>query len=104
MNGTGQYIIREERGLMATLPVSRECMKLWDADLKTLWEAARKNLEEEVFQIETIGTVIENILTEMEGSEAVGMFRNEMEEVEEMDPNTLCITFPSYSFNHSYSF
>ncbi len=76
--------IREERGVMATLPVSRECMKLWDADLKTLWEAARKNLEEEVFQIETIGTVIENILTEMEDFEAAGMFRNEMEEVEEM--------------------
>lgn len=72
-------LIKEERGLMATLPVSRECMKLWGADVKSLWEAAQKNLEEEVFQIETMGAVIENMLTEMKDSEDAGMFWNDME-------------------------
>lgn len=72
-------LIKEERGLMATLPVSRECMKLWGADVKSLWEAAQKNLEEEVFQIETMGAVIENILTEMTDSETAGMVLNNME-------------------------
>ncbi|MEY8483929.1 DUF5688 family protein [Lachnospiraceae bacterium 48-21] len=71
--------IKEEGGLMATQPVSRECMKLWGVDVKSLWETSRKNLEEEVFQIETMGAVIENMLTEMKDSEDAGMFWNDME-------------------------
>jgi len=46
--------IKEEGGMMATLPVSRECMEMWDVDVKTLWEEARNNLKEEEFRIEAI--------------------------------------------------
>ena len=74
--------IREERGLMATLPVSRECMKLWDADLKTLWEAARKNLEEEVFRIESMEAAIENAMAEMKDAEIEEMFQNDRKGME----------------------
>lgn len=76
--------IKEEGGLMATLPVSRECMELWGVDVKTLWEASRKNLEEEVFRIETIDAVIENMLTEMTDFETAGMFRNKWNKMEDI--------------------
>lgn len=81
--------IKEEGDLMATLPVSRECMKSWGVGVKALWEAAKKNLEREVFQIETMEAVIENMLTEMKDSEDAGMFRKDMEgmEMEEMEEN-----------------
>ena len=67
---------------MATLPVSRECMKSWGVGVKALWEAAKKNLEREVFQVETMEAVIENMLTEMKDSEDAGMLWNNMEGME----------------------
>ena len=74
--------IKEEGGVMATLPVSRECMKLWGVDVKTLWEASRKNLEEEIFRIETIEAAIENTLAEMKDAEIEEIFHNDMKGME----------------------
>ena len=74
--------IKEEGGLMATLPVSRECMKLWGVDVKTLWEASRKNLEEEVFRIESMEAAIENAMAEMKDAEIEEMFQNDRKGME----------------------
>lgn len=75
--------IKEERGLVATLPVNRDCMELWDVDMKTLWEAAQKNLREETFQVETMESALENALEEMADQKAAGIFQNDMEGMEE---------------------
>ena len=74
--------IKEEGGVMATLPVSRECMKLWGVDVKTLWEASRKNLEEEVFRIESMEAAIENAMAEMKDAEIEEMFQNDRKGME----------------------
>lgn len=74
--------IREEKGMAATLPVNRECMELWGVDEKTLWAAAWKNLEREVFQIETMESVIKNVLAEMADEKAAKQFADGMEGAE----------------------
>ena len=76
--------IKEEGGMAATLPVSRECMEFWGVDVKDLWEAARNNLREEEFRIEMMETVLEDVLMENGDAEAARQFREEAQEAEEM--------------------
>ena len=76
--------IKEEGGMAATLPVSRECMEFWGVDAKDLWEAAQNNLREEDFRIEMMETVLEDVLMENGDAEAARQFREEAQEAEEM--------------------